>query len=360
MAITNARRLSIIAEARKKNLPSETITQLEAQLDDASPTAAMFQDMFYAQSEATRLMQDAKQAQRLADEAKANAEKQTKDLTVWKFQAEQAVQQADARAATVARKALDKIESLKAKASTEAGASLEDFTLDPTLISLAAQATGTGTMVTPPTQATQSIQSTTPPIQSTPQGATPPMPNNNSNNDSPGDVNFAARMFNIPTQHFQLFGTMPDMEMIITEANRRQIDPHDVWKETYNIDAKRAELEQAKIDKVVNERVEAAVQAKLQELAPNLQSSSIGDFSKVMESFRSPALRHVGPGNNAMDLDEQFRGRHSQGTNNPPPNNPSPDPVAPGTLAQRQSPRTQANEEAEWAKDFGDRLANIA
>lgn len=352
MAITNARRLSIVAEARKKNPTPEFLAQLEAQLDDSSPTAAMFQDMFYAQSEATRLMQEAKNAQRLADEAKLAAEKQTKDLTVWKFQAEQAVQQADARAATVARKALDKIESLKAKASTEAGASLEDFTLDPTLITLAAQAPIGGTVAPPPNPTT--------PNPTTPQGVTPPMPNNNSNpNDSPGDVTFAARMFNIPTQHFQLFGTLPDMETIMLEANRQGRDPHDVWKETYNIDAKRAELEQAKIDKVVNERVEAAVQAKLQELAPNLQSSSIGDFSKVMESFKSPALRHVGPGNNAMDLDEQFRGRHSQGVT-PPNSNPTPDPVAPGTLAQRQSPRTQANEEAEWAKDFGDRLANIA
>lgn len=353
MAITNARRLSIIAEARKKNLSPEAITQLETQLDDSSPTAAMFQDMFYAQSEATRLMQEAKQAQKLADDAKAAAKKQTDELTVWKFQADQAVQKADARAASVARKALDKIENLKAKASTETGVALEDFTLDPTLITLAAQATGEPIITAPPSQ----------PNNSPAPGGTNNMPNNSNqganqgNQSSPNDITFAARMFNIPTLHFQMFGEMPDMQTIMIEANNNNEDPHDTWERIYNIPAKRQSIEQAKIDKMVEERVATQLQAKLQELAPNLQSSSVGDFSRVMESFRSPALRNVGPGNNAIDLDETFRGRQGQPA---PRDNPTPDPAAPGTLAQRQTVRSSANEELEWAKDLGDRLSTIA
>lgn len=362
MPITNAKRLAIVAEARKRNIAADEIAKLEATLDDSSPTAAMFQDMFYAQSESTRLYQQAKQLEADALATKTAAEQQINQLRAWEFQAKQGVAAAEARAAQVAKTAQDSVEAFRTKALNAAAnqqpIDLSELRLDPTIATLATQATVGAAPLTGMQQQPPSVVPTVAGGQGGQNGLQQPVATNPA-----GDVGVVANLLNLPYEHHKLFGSFPDMKFIVEESNRTQEDPMIIWERTYNVGAKRAEIETANFNAKVQAEAERIANEKLAAISVNgQQASGWGDMSKlqgVMDTFASPALRHTGQGNNAADLIPGFANKHNsnQFAQQPQPAAQG-QPSAPRTLAMPQTPGNVMSEEAQWAAEFGENLIN--
>lgn len=115
------------------------------------------------------------------------------------------------------------------------------------------------------------------------------------------------KLFKLQADHRNLFKEDLDIDALIATALQENRPVDEIYAETHDIAGKLKEVETARFEQAVNERVDKLVNEKLSSIVdPSGKSSHIGDFSSLMSKSQSPIF--AGLGQSAKDLDSGFRG----------------------------------------------------
>ena len=303
MPPSKIQRSSILAQVSKRVKNPELIKNLEALLADDS-AAEELSSMFLSRSEATKLVQSVK-----AQESEVEAQRQKlasdySNLQAWEIRAKQEEITAKNQAIEVAKEAQRVLGELQGKASRDelTKADLDAAYANPKLASLASSTTVPVTSVpsTPPTPATQVKEKSMP---SNPSTSSTPNP------DEAGRafIQGIGKLFKLQADHRSLFKEDLDIDALIATALQENRPVDEIYAETHDIAGKLKEVETARFEQAVNERVDKLVNEKLSSIVdPSGKSSHIGDFSSLMSKSQSPIF--AGLGQSAKDLDSGFRG----------------------------------------------------
>lgn len=351
MAITKANRLAVLSQIKNKTKDPAVIAQFESYLDDNSPLGDTLQQMFFAQSEATKLVQQVRAEEQKLAEERTKLVTDYNNLQTWRATVESELTSAKQQANNVAIAANKKIAELKSKAEADS-LDLKDFNVT---FDLAAIPT--------PTNPTNNSTNNPQKKEASPMSNNQPQPNQEEAGRAL--IKGLTGLVSLTQSHRNLFGQDLDVDGLVDRALAENRGYLEVYEELYNPQAKREEIANKSIEDRINQKAQELFEQKLSTLIdPSGKSQSIGDFSRIMAP-ESPVFKGLGA--TAKD-DPQYRNDPRfmttippvpQPTNNPnDPNNPNPNPTNP--IVPQQSPIVRQQEELEWAKEFGTNLMNKA
>lgn len=85
-------------------------------------------------------------------------------------------------------------------------------------------------------------------------------------------------------EHFELFGTPPDMEKIFAESIRLKKSPEEVWAKEYKVAEKKQAMQEADFQKRLKEEVDKGIAARLSEEAIKGNSFRQGDAASPFQT----------------------------------------------------------------------------
>lgn len=334
MAITNARRLTILKELKSSGLPDELFKSFEQALDDSSPAAEKLTTQFLAQSDYSREMNKIAEAEKARQQEHLNFKTEiatTRDnLNRWAQQTAQELMAKEAKLIGSAKRQVERLSNAKKLAQSDTGLPLGELEPDPVLVefaSLPVTAVEPGKFSPSPAPTPQPAQQQfNQPNQQFNQ------PTQGQQMDTTEAAAFLAKqmaaLVDLPVRHRALFGNDLDVTSLVDESLRQGRDPRELWEENYNVAAVKEEAVKKQWLQEARTQWEAEMAQKMN-LSPG--STSFGDFSKLANSVENLATKFSGEGNDALGLDPSFRARMqregktftppAQGTN---PNQPNP------------------------------------
>lgn len=127
-------------------------------------------------------------------------------------------------------------------------------------------------------------------------------------------VTLPAALFNIATEHQQLFGKSLDAEAISrevltrarTRGNQKSVNPREVWEELHNVSAKREEVSKAKYDADLKAAEERGFARGRSEELPG-QPMPGQSHSPLFGGERKSALQRPQPGGSVARASAAFR-----------------------------------------------------
>lgn len=351
MPITKASRQAIYNQALKANPAAKE--SLEQLLDDSNPLAGTFEQMFMARSDHSRAMNELQSLQAQVAQARTANEqwKATQEAHIQNIIRQ--AQQQTAQAQTMAKVAVEKLTGALTKAQSGETLYPQDLMVDSSLTAFAATAPATAPTAPPANPHLSGFDQPSGAFQQQPASAASQIdPDQFIAKMTGAVVNELGTLEQLRYQHYELFGAPLDAAYLIQQAQRTGRPVTEIYAETYNPEAKRAEKAQADFDT----RVQAAVDEKLKALAangdPSGQSNSLaalGMLTGANNPHRSVALEASGPEWTAAKLDPSFAARNGMP---PVPGQPSSPPAGGALPPIPSAPKGFMDNMATWEADM--------